>query len=478
MVCSAILGVAFVANILAGSGELVWLRAAILMALTGSAVALKLALPLTTNQLRCFEFMVFGAICVQLIMMMVTRLSGYAAQADATSTVAVQYVYLSAWCILVLTYGIFMPNPWRRGAAIMVPMACLPYVVLFLHRWLSPEVGEALEAVALTSPVPLPLVAAAVGIYGTHVINSVRREAFKARQFGQYHLGEKLGSGGMGVVYKAEHVLLKRPCAIKLIKPANEADTRAIAKFEKEVKATARLTHWNTVEIFDYGHTDDGTFYYVMELLPGLTFEEVVEKHGPQEPARVVYLLRQMCDALDEAHSVGLIHRDLKPANIFISQRGRKYDVAKLLDFGLVKDHQGISRTSNEREELISGTPPYMSPEQATAYDEVDARSDIYSLGCITYYALTSKPPFAGNNVIAILDAHAQQEVIPPSRIVPGIPDDLEECVLRCLAKRPDDRYANVSELAEALRSCTCAEFWTDATAAEWWDSHERGSHE
>ncbi len=215
---------------------------------------------------------------------------------------------------------------------------------------------------------------ALVATYAVHIINSARREAFKARQFGQYRLLERLGGGGMGEVFRAEHVLLKRPCAIKLIKAANEAERHAIARFEKEVKATAKLTHWNTVEIYDYGRTDDGTFYYVMELLPGMSLEDLVEKHGPLPPARVVYLLRQVCGALQEAHLAGLIHRDIKPANIFAAQRGGVYDVAKLLDFGLVKQRANESDGETASRESVSGTPLYMSPEQASAYEEVDAQ--------------------------------------------------------------------------------------------------------
>jgi len=463
---SVVSAFAFVGNILTGGGELWWLRAAILAVLTFCYFVLKRNSALSAKQLRYFELVVFGVILLQVNLMMVTRLSSYAAKGDVGSTATVHQLYLFTLGILVLVYGIFMPNTWRRAAIVMVSMVGLTYIVLFVQCWWSPQVGDILQSVAFRSPIPLPLVAAAVGVFGTHVIHSVRREAFKARQFGQYRLGEKLGSGGMGVVHKAEHVLLKRPCAIKLIRPESEADAKAIANFEKEVKATAKLSHWNTVEIFDYGHTDDGTFYYVMELLPGMSLEELMSNHGILEPSRVVFLLRQICDALDEAHAVGLIHRDLKPANIFVSQRGRKYDVAKLLDFGLVKEKD----SSDSPEGSISGTPAYMSPEQATAYDSVDARSDIYALGCVAYYALTGRPPFLGENVLEIMEMHAHADVVPPSqRVQKDVPGDLERCILKCLSKKPADRFANVRELAEALQSCECADGWTSSRAEEWW---------
>jgi serine/threonine-protein kinase len=314
------------------------------------------------------------------------------------------------------------------------------------------------------------MVAALVAIFAAHVINSARREAFKARQFGQYRLMERLGAGGMGEVYKAEHVLLKRPCAIKLIKATSETDAAAIARFEKEVKATARLTHWNTIEIYDYGRTDDGTFYYVMELLPGMSLEDLVEKHGPLPPERVVYLLRQICGALQEAHSVGLIHRDIKPANIFVSQRGGVFDVAKLLDFGLVKEGKEKAAVG-AKYGSFSGTPLYMSPEQASSYDEVDGRADIYSLGAVAYYLLTGQTPFSSKNVLELLAAHRSLQVAPPSRLNPAIPADIEQVILKCMSKSPRDRFTDADDLRKALDQCSVASQWGPEQAATWWKS-------
>jgi len=167
------------------------------------------------------------------------------------------------------------------------------------------------------------VVAAVAAVFGTHLINTLRREAFEARQLGQYRLIESLGTGGMGDVYLAEHRMLKRPCAIKLIRPGQAGDPKVLARFEREVQMTARLSHWNTVEIYDYGRTEDGTFFYVMEYLPGLSLEDLIERHGPLPAERVVHLLRQTCQALREAHAIGLIHRDIKPGNVFVARRGR-----------------------------------------------------------------------------------------------------------------------------------------------------------
>ena len=317
LVLSVALAFAFIGNLLARDVPFVGIRMIVLGIFVGSFLVLRSRVTQSLMQLRVFEVVVFGAVAVQLLLMMYSRISGFAAQGDEPSAVAAQHLFMAAWSIVILTYGIFMPNTPKRSLAVLLPAACLPYLVVFLLRWQVEEVAAALNTDNMVVPVPLPFVAVLVAVYGTHIINSVRREAFQARQFGQYHLKEKLGAGGMGEVYKAEHLMLKRPCAIKLIRPESEADIRAIVHFEREVRSTARLSHWNTVEIFDYGHTDDGTFYYCMELLPGLSLEDLVKRHGPLPPERAVHFLRQACSALREAHAIGLIHRDIKPANIF-----------------------------------------------------------------------------------------------------------------------------------------------------------------
>ncbi len=466
-----VLAAVFVASLWLPDAPLLGLRAAILVALAVILGILRGSRSLSLAHLRWLELVTFGAVVCQLLLVMVTRIAAFAAQNDAVSTVATEQTMLGAWSILILTYGIFMPNTWQRGAAVLLPAACLPYVVLAAVRWQSPNIDAILSQNRETIPIPVPLVAAAVAVFGTHVINSARREAFKARQFGQYRLVERLGAGGMGVVYKAEHVLLKRPCALKLIRTESEADSAIIAAFEKEVKATAKLTHWNTVEIYDYGRTDDGTFYYVMELLPGMSLEDLVENHGPLPPPRLVHLLRQVCGALQEAHAVGLIHRDIKPANIFAAQRGGIHDVAKLLDFGLVKEKrpESDSKRGKSDDGSFSGTPMFMSPEQAFAYEEVDGRADIYSLGAVAYYLLTGKPPFERGDIMELLQAHAYSPVTPPTKLNPQIPADVEAVVLKCLAKKPAERYADAASLMAAWAACDCADDWGAEQAAKWW---------
>ncbi len=263
---------------------------------------------------------------------------------------------------------------------------------------------------------------------------------------------------------------MKRPCAIKIIRPGKATDPSALARFEREVRETAKLSHWNTVEIFDYGHTADGTFYYVMEYLPGMSIAELVERHGPLPPERVIYLLQQTCEALAEAHGLGLIHRDIKPGNLFAAQRGGHYDVAKLLDFGLAKrlwaNADSIELTG---EGSITGSPLFMAPEQATGDGEPDMRSDIYALGAVAYYMLTGRPPFAADNPLKVMIAHASEPVTPPSRFRGDLPHDLETVVLKCLAKKPIDRFQDTSQLSAALAACEVCGKWMREEARRWW---------
>jgi serine/threonine-protein kinase len=265
--------------------------------------------------------------------------------------------------------------------------------------------------------------------------------------------------------------LLKRPCAIKLIAPDRAGDPKALARFEREVRTTARLTHPNTVDIYDYGRTEDGKFYYVMELLDGLSLAELVASHGPLPPGRAIFLLRQACGALAEAHAVGLVHRDLKPANIFAARRGNLHDFVKLLDFGLVlpaSDPLGAGAEPS-RDGHIAGSPLYMAPEQATGEMRPDARTDIYGLGAVAYYLLTGRAPFTGPTAMAVMISLARDEVEPPSRSRPGVPSDLERVVLRCLSKSPADRYPSAEALDRDLSACTSVGQWNHALAAEWW---------
>ncbi len=418
--------------------------------------------------LRLCEWLIFG----------LPALFFLAAQYKAAAELATRgHLTLEAgpWLVLMFTYALFIPNSMRRAALVLGIMAAVPLGLLLLLDMTAPE---AAALISLDHVVRLGLLvgcAAIAGVLGVDTIGTLRREVFEAKQVGQYRLRKRLGAGGMGEVYLAEHQLLKRPCVVKLIRPDKAGDPRVLARFQREVQATAQLSHWNTVEIFDYGITDDGTFYYVMEYLPGMSLGELVARYGPMPPERVIYLLRQACDALREAHAAGLVHRDIKPANIFAAQRGGVYDVVKLLDFGLVKPLADKGSIELSIEGAITGSPLYMSPEQALGDADVDPRSDIYSLGAVGYYLLTGRPPFEGDQPIKIILAHAHEEVTPPSRYRPEIPADLEQVILRALAKRPEDRYPDVDALAEALGQCESAGRWSREAAAQWWQSVARG---
>ncbi|MCX7424934.1 MAG: serine/threonine-protein kinase [Planctomycetia bacterium] len=375
------------------------------------------------------------------------------------------------WLVLMFVYAMFIPNTWRRAAVVIGAIAVTPLVLVIAIVLTDPRVAD-VTMIETWTRLPLMLGLTWAGsVFGVYTIGTLRREAFEARQLGQYRLKRRIGAGGMGEVYLAEHQLMKRPCVIKLIRPDKAGDARTLARFQREVRATAKLSHWNTVEIFDYGSTERGTFYYVMEYLPGMSLAELVERFGPMPPARVVHLLWQTCDALGEAHAAGLIHRDIKPGNIFAAHRGGVYDVAKLLDFGLVTrsdDEQPVQLTT---EGAITGSPLFMSPEQAIGDGEPDGRSDIYSLGAVGYFLLTGHPPFEADKAIKVMIAHVHEEVVPPSKRGVDVPEDLELVILRCLAKKPADRYQDAASLADALAGCQSADRWSRADARTWWEA-------
>lgn len=452
---------------------LLGMRVLILVVVGGAWLLLRIPYSFSLVQLRGFELAIFGAVVLQVALMMHARIAMDSAAGDVVAAVAAKRGYLGVWSVLLLIYAMLVPNSWQRAAAVLLPAALVPYFVLLLSYWFDPAVAGAL-AEDIDLGLPMPLVAAGVGVFGASVIHAARRAAYDAKQLGQYVLKRRLGVGGMGEVYQAEHQLLKRPCAVKLIKADKQTDPAALSRFEREVQATAKLTHWNTIEVFDYGRAEDGTFYYVMELLPGLSLEDLVRRHGPVPPERAVHFLRQACAALGEAHSKGLIHRDLKPANLFACERGGVYDVIKLLDFGLVREQKISSDVKITQPGTFSGSPLYMCPEQVKTYDKLDARSDIYSLGAVGYYLLTGRPPFEADSLWEIVTAHARDPVRPLREANPDIPLDLEAVILRCLAKAPKARYWDAISLSEALATCACAGQWDDRQAADWWRSAEQ----
>ncbi|MHB8901643.1 MAG: serine/threonine-protein kinase, partial [Thermoguttaceae bacterium] len=437
-------------------GDVLWLgvRLAVLLALVGSVVILRSRMVLGMVQLRSLEVASFGIAAAQILLIGSGFLRDFAAAGDAVSTVNAASHVFTAWAFLTLLYGMFIPNDWRRAAWILGPAAFIPLVMGLLLEWREPAIRAMLVDDHYGLPIWAPILSSLVAVIGADVIYTVRREAFEARQLGQYHLKTKLGSGGMGEVYEAEHQLLKRPCAVKLIRPDKADDRTILARFEREVRATAALTHWNVIAIYDYGRSDDGTFYYVMELLPGMSLEQLVRQCRVLPADRAIHFLHQACAALSEAHSKGLIHRDIKPANIFATERGGVYDVVKVLDFGLVRETlTNLGEANLTQAGTFSGSPLYMCPEQASAYDKLDARSDIYSLGTVAYHLVTGTPPFTGDNTWEIIIAHSRDPVRPPSK-VRDVPADLEQVILKCLEKKPENRYQSAQELADALAAC------------------------
>ncbi|HEX5218657.1 MAG TPA: serine/threonine protein kinase [Verrucomicrobiae bacterium] len=304
----------------------------------------------------------------------------------------------------------------------------------------------------------------------------------KARQLGQYKLSEKIGAGGMGVVYKAQHALLRRETAIKLLLP-DKANADAIDRFEQEVRLTCRLTHPNTIQVFDYGHTPDGIFYYAMEYLDGLNLHDLVYRYGAQPEERVAYILIQICESLAEAHGVGLIHRDIKPANVFLCDRGGVPDSVKVLDFGLVKRVSEAADTPRvvevAGEHGIVGTPNFIAPEAIKDCNQSDVRSDLYSLGALGYFVLTGREVFEGDSINELCRKHLTETPVPPgARIGKPFNALLESLIMRCLEKDPARRPQSARELAQALAQSHAAEAWTPEERARWWAEYRQRAAE
>jgi len=344
-------------------------------------------------------------------------------------------------------------------AALIVSCALVPLPIDLVQSGVTRN--RVLLTVVLwsTAGVAVATVASRV-IYGLHVI------AREARQLGQYSLEEKIGEGGMGEVYRARHAMLRRPTAVKLL--SGDGSESQLRRFEKEVQLTARLTHPNTISIYDYGRTPDGVFYYAMELLDGLTLEELVAHDGPQPAGRVIHLLRQVCAALKEAHGIDLIHRDIKPANIYLCRRGGVSDFVKVLDFGLVREVKSSGDVTRSNLDAVVGTPLYMSPEAILTPDRIDARADIYGLGCVAYHLVTGAPPFNGQSVVELAAHQLHSIPQPPSERTP-VPDDLERLILSCLAKDPGDRPQSADVLSRSLGRCRDAATWSESDADAWW---------
>lgn len=401
---------------------------------------------------------------------------------------------------VLLAFGIGLVNQWTPNVAglswiailivvnpIIVPNTTRKTLVAALVAASMDPLGIAITA-ARGVPVPEPAVilwtylpnylAAGLALVCVRIIGRLGRTA---SELGSYQLGDLLGRGGMGEVYRATHLMLARPAAIKLIRPdtlgagTGLAAEMVLRRFRREATAVASLYSPHTVAVYDFGVTGDGTLYYVMELLDGLDLDTLVKRFGPVPADRTVHFVRQACHSLAEAHGLGLIHRDIKPANLYTCRAGLETDFLKVLDFGLVKSIRSnlAQETLATAPGVATGTPAYMAPEIALAEPTVDHRADLYSLGCVAYWLLTGQLVFEAETSVKMMYDQIHTEPVPPSRRTElPIPEDLERVVLRCLSKDPAQRPADAQALARALAACDCCERWTQERAARWWQTH------
>ncbi|HSR54081.1 MAG TPA: serine/threonine-protein kinase [Acidobacteriota bacterium] len=367
--------------------------------------------------------------------------------------------------------------PTTKGKALLAALAAASMRPLMLLIALSrgapwPELAEGAMWVVPN------YICVGIAMVSAHIVHSLGAAVSEARQMGSYKLVERLGTGGMGEVWRARHEMLARPAAVKLIRPemlgVNESQGRQMtARFEREARATASLTSPHTVGLFDFGVARDGTFYYVMELLRGLDLEALVQRFGPLSAGRTVHLLQQVCASLAEAHSKGIVHRDIKPANLYVCKLGLEHDFVKVLDFGLVKRIQAEDHsTALTLENTATGTPQFMAPEMALG-KEVDGRADIYALGCTAYWMMTGCYVFEGEGALQVIMDHIHTSPVPPGqRTEMTVPKVLDDLVMRCLAKDPAQRPQSVEALRRDLGEAAIGESWSPSEAARWWQLH------
>ncbi len=380
-------------------------------------------------------------------------------------------------CVVILLYPAIAPASPGKTLTAALASASTYFVAIGVALLRGIPFHPTLyEAIWLIAPQYL---CAFLAIVPATVIRGLGRQVRKARELGSYTLQERLGVGGMGEVYRGTHRLLARPAALKLINPkvlnsGREDSTRIIIeRFRREAEAAATLRSPHTIELYDFGIADDGTFYYVMELLEGLDLEKLVSRFGPVPPARAIHFLAQACDSLGEAHLRGLVHRDLKPSNLFACKMGLEVDYVKVLDFGLVKNTPQVAAAEQMRltaVDAISGTPAYMAPEMIGDSDAVGPAADVYALGCVAYWLLTGRFVFQAPNATAMLLRHLQQQPEAPSVASPmKVPPALDALILECLAKEPEGRPSNAVDLGRRLRELSRPSEWNDEMAETWW---------
>ena len=396
-----------------------------------------------------------------------------------TATVQGTFVTMTLTCVVIAIFPLIVPTPPLQTFFAALASAATGPLALTVVAWkgvLTPHLDDYLVVSVFHS------ISVIVAVYGSRLIYGLNRDFAEARELGSYRLEESLGKGGMGEVWRARHCLLARPAAIKLVRAealggrTNEERHMVIQRFEREAQVTSQMCSPHTIDLYDFGVSQDGRLYYVMELLDGFDLETFVQRYGPMEPERAIHLLLQVCESLGEAHASGLIHRDVKPANIYVCRYGRERDFVKVLDFGLVKsDHVGIEEDVHlTADNVASGTPAYMAPEQVLGDRPLDGRTDIYALGCVGFWLLTGRLVFEGTTALKTLMLHVQATPPAPSQYSElPIPDALEGLILSCLEKNPAQRPRTADDLAESLAACPVETPWDSARARQWWDLNQ-----
>ena len=395
-------------------------------------------------------------------------------------TVTPPWAGLSWVAVWMASFTVIIPSPPRKAlVAALASAASVPLVVGFVMAMDLTSVRISPLGFFFSLILPYLLVVL-VAYVGTRVVYNLGAELHRARELGSYRLVERLGEGGMGEVWRAQHRFLARPAAIKLMRPealgGSSVERQALSlRFEREAQATASMRSPHTIELYDFGIADDGSFYYVMEFLDGFDLQALIDKFGPIPAERAVHLLTQVCDSLAEAHAEGLIHRDVKPANVYVCRHGREVDFVKVLDFGLVKSQNGTfgPNVTLTQDTSVGGTPAFMPPEQVLGNRPVDGRSDIYAVGCLAYWLVTGSLVFTGRTPMEIMMQHAQAKPVPPSkRTELELSPAFDELIVSCLEKNPEDRPPSADALAARLAALEITKGWTSERARKWWDVH------
>jgi len=446
-----------------------WATEALLHAVS-FAVALALLYLLCSRDRRYLHAVAFGTVAFNIVLDIYNTVAFH----PATDT------YFGVSLLLFLSAAFI---PWRPSyQAALAATAAVWFLVLqavlyssfpeYPAFWIERGGAEAFRNHIIWGVVLLATLGGTSALV-SRTLYTLTKSAHKAKRLGNYLIHDEIGKGGMGQVFLAQHSLMCRPTAVKVMHAGDGAEPTALARFEREVKLSATLTHPNTITIFDVGRTPERSLYYAMEYLEGLDLQGLVDRFGPLPPARAAYILKQVCGSLAEAHSRDIIHRDIKPSNIFLTRRGGLYDYVKVLDFGLAKQVREEETTAITQSGLLFGTPRYLAPETVYGSDKIDGRSDLYCLGGVAYFLLTGQPPFTAESSVEVVVDHVKTIPKRPSEVSETpIPAEFDDIVMKCLEKKPADRYQTAEELDVALEAIPFNEPWSRAKAAGWWGLH------